>query len=36
MMNPATGAEIGRQTKASIADLDEALATTVEGFRIWR
>jgi len=30
MMNPATGAEIGRLPMASIADLDEALAAAVE------
>lgn len=36
VMNPATGTEIGRLPKASIADLDEALAAAVERFRIWR
>jgi len=36
VVNPATGEDIGRLPKASKADLDDALAAAVEGFRIWR
>ena len=36
VVNPATEAEIGHLPKASLRDLDEALAAAVDGFRIWR
>jgi succinate-semialdehyde dehydrogenase/glutarate-semialdehyde dehydrogenase len=36
VVNPATGAEIGRLAHASIADLDKALAAAAAGFEIWR
>lgn len=34
--NPATGKEIGTVAKATIADLDDALASAAKGFEIWR
>jgi len=34
--NPADGTVIGSVAKASIADLDDALAATVKGFEVWR
>ena len=34
--NPATGQEIGRVARASIADLDRALEAAQRGFEIWR
>ena len=36
VVNPATGAEIGRLAHAGIADLDKALAAAAKGFQIWR
>ena len=36
VVNPSTGAEIGRVAHASIADLDLALAAAQKGFEIWR
>lgn len=36
VLNPATGAEIGRVAHAGIADLDRALAATQKGFATWR
>lgn len=36
VINPATEEEIGRLPKASRRDLDDALASAVEGFAIWR
>jgi succinate-semialdehyde dehydrogenase/glutarate-semialdehyde dehydrogenase len=36
VMNPATGAEIGRVAHAGIADLDRALAAAQKGFETWR
>jgi succinate-semialdehyde dehydrogenase / glutarate-semialdehyde dehydrogenase len=36
VLNPATGAEIGRVAHAAIADLDRALAAAQKGFDIWR
>lgn len=36
VINPATEEEIGRLPKASVRDLDDALAAAVEGFAIWR
>jgi succinate-semialdehyde dehydrogenase / glutarate-semialdehyde dehydrogenase len=36
VLNPATGAEIGRLAHASIADLDKALAAAAAGFEVWR
>ena len=34
--NPADGAVIGSVARATIADLDEALAATEKGFTVWR
>lgn len=36
VVNPATGAEIGRVSHAGIADLDRALAAARQGFDTWR
>ncbi|HET9822093.1 MAG TPA: NAD-dependent succinate-semialdehyde dehydrogenase [Burkholderiaceae bacterium] len=36
VVNPATGAEIGRVAHAGIADLDRALAAAQRGFATWR
>jgi succinate-semialdehyde dehydrogenase/glutarate-semialdehyde dehydrogenase len=36
VLNPATGAEIGRVAHAGIADLDRALAAAQSGFELWR
>ncbi len=36
VVNPATGAEIGRVAHAGIADLDRALAAAQKGFELWR
>jgi len=36
VVNPATGAEIGRVAHAGIADLDRALASAQKGFATWR
>ena len=36
ILNPATGDVIGHLPHATIADLDEALASTAKGFEIWR
>jgi succinate-semialdehyde dehydrogenase/glutarate-semialdehyde dehydrogenase len=36
VVNPASGAEIGRVAHAGIADLDRALAAAEKGFAIWR
>ncbi len=36
VVNPATGAEIGRVAHAGIADLDRALASAQKGFELWR
>jgi len=36
VVNPATGAEIGRVAHAGIADLDRALAASQKGFELWR
>lgn len=36
MLNPATGAEIGRVACAGSVDLDEALAAAARGFEKWR
>ncbi|WP_457336803.1 NAD-dependent succinate-semialdehyde dehydrogenase [Rhizobacter sp. P5_C2] len=36
VLNPATGAPIGKVAYASIADLDRALAATQRGFETWR
>lgn len=36
VLNPATGAEIGRVAHAGIADLDRALAAAQKGFEAWR
>jgi succinate-semialdehyde dehydrogenase/glutarate-semialdehyde dehydrogenase len=36
VVNPATGKEIGTVAKASIADLDRALAAAQKGFDAWR
>ena len=36
VLNPATGAEIGRVAHAGIADLDRALAAAQSGFETWR
>jgi succinate-semialdehyde dehydrogenase/glutarate-semialdehyde dehydrogenase len=36
VLNPATGAEIGRVACASRADLDVALAAAQRGFAVWR
>jgi succinate-semialdehyde dehydrogenase / glutarate-semialdehyde dehydrogenase len=36
VLNPATGAEIGRVAVAQTADLDDALAAAAKGFEIWR
>jgi succinate-semialdehyde dehydrogenase/glutarate-semialdehyde dehydrogenase len=36
VLNPATGAVIGKLPLADAADLDRALAVADEGFRIWR
>lgn len=34
--NPADGKVIGTVAKATIADLDDALASAVKGFEVWR
>ncbi len=34
--NPADGSVIGSVAKATIADLDDALAATAKGFEVWR
>ena len=34
--NPATGEAIGTVARASIADLDDALASAARGFEVWR
>jgi len=36
VVNPASGAEIGRVAHAGVADLDRALAATTKGFALWR
>ena len=36
VVNPATGAEIGRVAHAGLKDLDRALAATQKGFAVWR
>ncbi len=36
VLNPATGAEIGRVAHAGKADLDKALASAEKGFKVWR
>jgi succinate-semialdehyde dehydrogenase / glutarate-semialdehyde dehydrogenase len=36
VLNPATGAEIGRVAHADIVDLDRALAAAHSGFELWR
>ena len=36
VLNPATGAEIGRVAVAQKADLDDALAAAAKGFEVWR
>ena len=36
VVNPASGAEIGRVAHAGIADLDRALAAAQKGFALWR
>lgn len=36
VVNPATGAEIGRLAHAGIADLDRALLAAAAGFEVWR
>ncbi len=36
VLNPATGAEIGRIAHAGQADLDKALAAADKGFKVWR
>ena len=36
VVNPATGAEIGRVAHAGIKDLDRALVATQKGFAQWR
>ena len=36
VVNPATGAEIGRVAHAGVADLDRALAAAQKGFEKWR
>lgn len=36
VINPATGLQIGTVAKAELPDLDEALASTARGFRIWK
>ena len=36
VLNPASGAEIGRVAHAGIADLDRALAAAQRGFETWR
>lgn len=36
VVNPATGADIGRVAHAGIADLDRALAAAQKGFALWR
>ncbi len=36
VVNPASGAEIGRVAHAGIADLDRALAAANKGFALWR
>ena len=36
VMNPATGAEIGRVARAGIPDLERALAAARKGFATWR
>jgi succinate-semialdehyde dehydrogenase/glutarate-semialdehyde dehydrogenase len=36
LINPATGEAIARLPHASTADLDEALAASVKGFKVWK
>jgi succinate-semialdehyde dehydrogenase / glutarate-semialdehyde dehydrogenase len=36
VVNPASGAEIGRVAHAAIADLDDALLAAQKGFKVWR
>jgi succinate-semialdehyde dehydrogenase/glutarate-semialdehyde dehydrogenase len=36
VVNPATGAQIGTVARATIADLDRALAAAERGFAVWR
>ncbi len=36
VVNPATGSEIGRVSRATTADLDAALAAAQKGFELWR
>jgi succinate-semialdehyde dehydrogenase/glutarate-semialdehyde dehydrogenase len=36
LINPATGEVIGTVPHASIADLDEALAASARGFKVWK
>ncbi|WP_425079556.1 NAD-dependent succinate-semialdehyde dehydrogenase [Ruegeria denitrificans] len=36
VVNPATEEELGRLPCASVKDLDDALQSAVEGFRLWR
>ncbi len=36
VVNPASGAEIGRVAHAAIADLDDALVAAQKGFNVWR
>ena len=36
VLNPSTGAEIGRVARADVADLDRALAAAQRGFEVWR
>lgn len=36
VLNPATGAEIGRLAHASVVDLDRALVAAAAGFEVWR
>jgi succinate-semialdehyde dehydrogenase/glutarate-semialdehyde dehydrogenase len=36
VVNPATGQAIGKVARASIADLDQALAAAQRGFNVWR
>lgn len=36
VLNPATGEEIGRVSRAGIADLDQALNAAQSGFELWR
>lgn len=36
IVDPATEAVVGRLAVATVADLDEALASTARGFKVWR